>query len=41
MMIIETELWTFHEIALPLFTVSKPNWKLERLFLRRGGRQKT
>ena len=41
MMIIGTELWTFHEIALPLFTVSKPNWKLERLYLRRGGRQKT
>lgn len=41
MMIIGTELWTFHEIVLPLFTVSKSNWKLERLFLRREGRQKT
>lgn len=30
-----------HEIVLPLFTVSKSNWKLERLFLRREGRQKT
>ena len=36
MMIIGTELWTFHEIVLPLFTVSKLNWKSERLFLRRG-----
>ena len=41
MMIIGTELWTFHEVVLPLFTVSKSNRKLERLFLRREGRQKT